>query len=96
MSSHLKEEPNHSQGSTPQKKYTYVQDLKTKRIKKHANSTVKPILKKNYEDLYIHENIEWNADKRFFRDPIINQKVINARKEYIQKVKEQAAKGKNT
>lgn len=70
---------------TPEKPWMFLQDLKSKKVEKVPLSCVKPILKKTSDKLYIHENIEWNMDKRFFRDPVVNYKVIKARKDHIRK-----------
>lgn len=50
----------------------------------------KSILKKTNSELYIHSDIEWNEDKKYLRDPVVNQKVIKAREEHIKRMKEKA------
>lgn len=52
----------------------------------------KSILKNTGSELYIHSDIEWNEDKKYFRDPIVTQKVIKAREEHVKKLKEIATK----
>lgn len=52
----------------------------------------KSILKNTDDVNYIHSDIEWNEDKKFLRDPVVNKKVIKAREEHIKRVKEEATK----
>lgn len=52
----------------------------------------KSILKRTNSEVYIHPEIEWNADKKYLRDPIVTQKVIDARKQHIKKVLEECTK----
>ena len=52
----------------------------------------KSILKNTNAVNYIHSEIEWNEDKKYLRDPVVNHKVIKARAEHVKKVKEEANK----
>lgn len=52
----------------------------------------KSILKNTNAINYIHSEIEWNEDKKYLRDPVVNHKVIKARAEHVKKVKEEANK----
>lgn len=72
MTSHLKS--SYNQNHLNNRPWTYLQDLKQKPIPTIPMSLIKSILKNNQnEELYIHDNIEWNADKKFLRDPVINK-----------------------
>ena len=72
MTSHL--ESSYNQNHLNNRPWTYLQDLKQKPIPTIPMSLIKSILKNNRnEELFIHDNIEWNADKKFLRDPVINK-----------------------
>ena len=87
MRSHLKDDIDGTKYSqTPQRPWSYLQDLKMQQVSRIPNTCVKPILKQTDAELYIHDNIEWNMDKKFYRDPVVNQKTLDMRKEHIQKV----------
>ena len=95
MRSHLKDDVDGTKYSqTPQRPWAYLQDLKQQEFPKIPNTCVKPILKKTDGELYIHEDIEWNADKKFFRDPVVNQKTLDMRKEHVQKTIEEYSQSK--
>lgn len=57
---------------------------------KDKSLPAKKILKNKDQELFIHSNIEWTVDKKYFRLKQPSSLEIKAREEYIQKIKELA------